>query len=343
MVHGAVCIAYADSMWSPLFACRYTLKITHHEDGWPPAEREFKVQEFSNPPLRLQLKFARDGYGPGDQVYASVVATRSAGGVAVGAVVSFNARVDGSLVATGSASPIDASGATDVSFALPAAITGGDGSLVVTVRDGGDQASVSKTLPILLSNLALEVYPEGGDLIAGLESRVYVQGSLPSGHPADFAAVIMEVDAVGRAGTVVATVDTQHEGRGVTTYFVPESDQRYELRVTRPASVRTTVPLPKVKPSGGVLTVTSGSVIAASQPISIRVAVTEPGTYALTCFRREVEVAQGLVHFGDGGATVGQPTTVVLTPPSTSNAQGLLRLTLYVLCRAVEVGLVGAR
>lgn len=44
-------------------ACRhrYKVKVSYDHNGWPPAEREFRVREFHNPSLRLQLKFAKDG------------------------------------------------------------------------------------------------------------------------------------------------------------------------------------------------------------------------------------------------------------------------------------------
>lgn len=152
-----------------------------------------------------------------------------------------------------------------------------------------------------------------------------------SGDPADFAAVITTVSASGEVGEVVATVDTQHEGRGVSTAFVPEAGSLYQLRVTRPASVKQAVALPEAKAQGGVLTVGANGVVGPEQPVTVQVAVTEPGTYVVALFRREAEVAQSTLHFGDGGAAVGpgaKPTTVVLTPPATSLASGVLRATL---------------
>lgn len=93
----------------------------------------------------------------------------------MGAHVSFMARVDGSVVAKAT-SPlsIGADGTCTLSFQLPASIERGDGSLNVVVRDGGDMETVSKTLPLLLAAFDIDVYPEGGDLVAGLPSRVYV-------------------------------------------------------------------------------------------------------------------------------------------------------------------------
>ena len=36
---------------------------------------------------------------------------------------------------------------------------------------------IAKTIPILLKTVDLAIYPEGGDLVAGLPCRVYIEGA----------------------------------------------------------------------------------------------------------------------------------------------------------------------
>ena len=66
-----------------------------------------------------------------------------------------------------------------------------------------------KTIPILLQTLDLSMYPEGGELIAGLLNRVYVEAFTPARKPADLAAVVLD-----EAGREVARFRSEHEGRG---------------------------------------------------------------------------------------------------------------------------------
>lgn len=96
-------------------------------------------------------------------------------------------------------------------------ITKGDGQVVVTVDDAGIREQSSKTLPILLQAVDVDIYGESGDIIAGLPNRVYVEATAPSGDPADITGLIFDTVL----NTPIANVTTTHEGRGVSGYFVP--------------------------------------------------------------------------------------------------------------------------
>jgi hypothetical protein len=65
------------------------------------------------------------------------------------------------------------------------------------------------------------VYPEGGDLIGDLPNRVYIGALLPSQEPADVVGSVCESDG----GACVAALETLHEGRGVSSVFVPRVGQ----------------------------------------------------------------------------------------------------------------------
>jgi alpha-2-macroglobulin-like protein len=105
-----------------------------------------------------------------------------------------------------------------VDTVAPPQIAKGDGQVVVTIDDAGVREQSSKTLPILLQAVDVDIYGESGDIIAGLPNRVYVEATAPSGDPADITAVIFDTVA----GAPIANVTTTHEGRGVSGYFVPD-------------------------------------------------------------------------------------------------------------------------
>ena len=46
----------------------------------------------------------------------------------------------------------------------------------MTILDGGTVETATKTIPILLQTMDVSIYPEGGDLVAGLPNRVYFEG-----------------------------------------------------------------------------------------------------------------------------------------------------------------------
>src|SRR5204862_1529492 len=118
------------------------------------------------------------------------------------------ARVGGEEPWRGETS-VDGFGNAGATFKPPAAIARGEGVIAMVIQDGGRVETATKTIPILLQTVDLAIYPEGGDLIAGLPNRVYVEGRTPAQKPADMAGVI-----VNAAGKEVAKFRTEHEGRG---------------------------------------------------------------------------------------------------------------------------------
>ena len=209
----------------------YTVRISHPAaDGR--AERKFDIRAYRAPRLKSQIVFVRNGYGPGDMVAANLHVERAEGGIPAGAKVSVSARVDGEEAWKGT-TIVDSSGNAGASFRLPAAIARGEGVIAMIIEDGGTVETATKTIPILLQTLDLGIYPEGGDLIAGLPNRVYVVGQTPARKPADMAGVV-----VNAAGRKVATFHTEHEGRGRFS-FVPVKGEAYSLRITEPAGIKT--------------------------------------------------------------------------------------------------------
>src|SRR5438034_10166212 len=204
------------------------------------AERKFDIRAYRAPRLKSQIVFARDGYGPGDTVSASLHVERAEGGVPTGAKVSVGARVDNVETWNGTIT-VDAAGNASANFKLPATIVRGEGVIAMTIADGGIIETATKTIPILLQTLDLVMYPEGDDLVAGLPNRVYVECRTPAKKPADMAGVI-----VNSAGREVASFRTEHEGRGRFS-FVPVKGEKYSLRVNEPAGIKTVVTLPVAK------------------------------------------------------------------------------------------------
>ncbi|MFK7789979.1 MAG: hypothetical protein AB8C95_10885, partial [Phycisphaeraceae bacterium] len=229
----------------------YTVKVSYPWSGLAPAERTFDIRAYRAPRIKTQIDFLKDGYGPGDTVIATIDVTRAEGGIPEGAKVTAIARVDGSEVARVS-TMVRETGVAEVRFDLPDKIERGEGSLTFVIEDGGVVESASKTLPILLQTLDLQFFPEGGELIAGVENRVYFEAKTPFGKPADIKGVItkrLRLDAVD-AGFIWPLMlgtefETTHEGRGVFT-FTPEPGEHYAIQITEPSSVTQTFELPAV-------------------------------------------------------------------------------------------------
>jgi uncharacterized protein YfaS (alpha-2-macroglobulin family) len=288
----------------------YTLRVSYPWTGDAPAERKFDVRAYRAPRLKSQIEFLRDGYGPGDTVTATLDVKRAEGGVPEGAKVTATAVVDGATAAqvTGR---VNEKGLCTVSFKLPTRINRGEGSLAFAIEDGGVVETAAKTIPILLQTLDLTMYPEGGDLVAGLPARVYFEAKTPAQKPADLVGAIIDQ----ATGQVVAPVRSEHEGRG-RFELTPRSGAKYALRIDEPSGIAKTFPLPEVKAKGATLR-TSEDVVPAGKAVTLTVSLAGVSKAKLTLSKREVEIAS---------AQVGTQGQVTLDP---KDADGVLVATVW--------------
>lgn len=270
----------------------YIAKVTFPNQGIPPSERKFSIRAFRERRFRTQIEFGREGYAPGDEVTALLSVTRSEGGIPVGAPVTVVARVDQQEVYRGSAT-VDAEGYASAVFTLPAVIAFGDGTLVFSIEDGGVVETADKTIPILVSVVDLRAYPEGGELVRGVENRVYFEAIAPNGRPAD-----VGVELLDSTGRVVCSAKSEHEGRGRFA-FTPDSASTYTLRVVEPWTVRAEAALPPAK--GLALLRSAEEIFNAGDPIEVEVAASRsasspgtsssPASFRIVCSQRDVELA----------------------------------------------------
>jgi hypothetical protein len=112
-------------------------------------------------------------------------------------------------------------------------------------------------------------YPEGGDLVADLENRVYFLAKDGRGRPIQLTGQI--VDDQGEA---VATVETVHEGMG-TFSLEPRAGESYRLRIESPAAVKVEPKLPEVVARRQVVLTTGVGVFPAGEPLEFNVRVIE--------------------------------------------------------------------
>lgn len=279
--------------------------------GTAPGERKFDVRVYRAPRLKNQIVFARDGYGEGDTVTATLETRRAEGGIPTGAQITAVARVDGVDVAS-AACALDDKGRCTVNLKLPAAIERGEGTIAFTIADGGVVETATKTIPLLVTSFDIVLYPEGGDLVAGLQTRVYLEARTLSQKPADIAGVI-----VNSKGQEVSTFRTQHEGRGRFS-LTPVKGETYTLRVTQPSSVKKTVKLPEVKNEGAVVS-SEADTVAADRSVKVLVRSTEKRKLIVALRQRETLLSSATVT----------PTGLMALPVSleAKDADGVLVVT----------------
>lgn len=296
----------------------YTIKVTYPWEGHAPAERKFDIRAYRAPRLKSQITFLRDGYGPGDKVSATLDVKRAEGGVPEGAKVSVIASVDG-IEITGASAKVDSQGLCSVAFQLPNDIPRGEGTLSLVIEDGGVVETAAKSIPIILQTVDLQIYPEGGDLVAGYSNRVYIEAKQPNGKPADLVGKVVSKDLSPFAPS--ASFRTEHEGRG-RFEFTPEANKEYFLSISEPAGIKKLFPLPQVKTTGAVVRADK-DVFEKNQPVTAQVGCVSK-SFRVSLSKKEVEIAAYKVGSNERR---GRLVPVSLAVPA--DVDGVLTLTVW--------------
>ena len=150
----------------------YTLVARGLDDVFPEERLAFEVIGPATPHFQAETKFARDGYGPGDDVAAELLLKRPDGKPAAGVSLQVAAKVDDQTIFQKIAKADDG-GKLRVEFALPRQLHHGRGQLIVAVEGGDRSDTITEAIPIRTGTLHVEFFPEGGRMAAGIENRVY--------------------------------------------------------------------------------------------------------------------------------------------------------------------------
>jgi hypothetical protein len=168
--------------------------------------------------------------------------------------------------------------------------------------------------------LAIEFYPEGGDLVAGLHNRVYFQVRNALGQPADLRGQLLEDGKpMGVAVQTLADEKTPELNQGLGRFeFTPKAGHKYELKVEAPAGISKLYELPPVKLQGVVLSVPTG-VVKAGEAIPVTVRSTVKRSFLIGAYCRG--------RLLDSTEIIGEEVHTELRP--VSGVGGVCRITVF--------------
>jgi hypothetical protein len=113
----------------------------------------------------------------------------------------------------------------------------------------GSTESISRAIPIVLNHIQFSVFPEGGDLVDGIESNVAFRGLNEYGKPAD-----IEGEILDEKNNTITKFASYHQGMGVFT-LTPHKDQTYHIQITKPEGITESFPVPEALQRGYVLNI----------------------------------------------------------------------------------------
>jgi uncharacterized protein YfaS (alpha-2-macroglobulin family) len=141
-----------------LAAGNYML-VARGADGVFPEERlTFAVAGPPTQRFQVVTKFARDSYGPGDDVAADLLLKRPDGKPVAGASVQLSAKVDGQTIFQKIAKA-DGAGRLPVEFVLPRHLHQGHGELIVEIDAGDRTDRISEAIPVRSGQPHIDFFP----------------------------------------------------------------------------------------------------------------------------------------------------------------------------------------
>lgn len=211
----------------------------------------------------------------------------------------------------------DGEGNAVLRFQLPKRIEQGQAQVEV-YRRPADGKPLVQDIPVIPSRLAVDFFPEGGDLVAGVVNKVYYRVRTPQGESFDPQGHVI----------VLSSKDVLFDslrGQGVGYFFfVPDGKENYSVRITNDSG-RTDIDRPfadlKLRTDGIALHVPE-PVVASGRPLEV--VLRNPGPprpLLLTAQCRGRLIDQRFL------AASEKETRITLRPAE--EVQGVVRLTLF--------------
>lgn len=293
----------------------HTLELVAADGSLPPERVDFVVRTFQAPQLQKTVVLDRSSYAPGARGTAAVTALRLAAGRqgASGASAVATLVVDGTEVWR-EKRVLGALGEATFAFQVPKDVAKGAARFVATIDDGGIVETEVKPFVVPTGRVVVGLFPEGGELVAGVDNRVYVECTDPLGRAIDGVG-----DLLDERDRVVAKFRTAHQGRG-TIAFVPKHGVAYRLRLAGQAEP---FALPVVQERGVAMQL-RGDEVAAGAPLRLGLGGRGEGPWLLGVFCRGVLVGQTTLRADDDGELRAD-----VTLPLLGDASGVLRATVF--------------
>lgn len=233
-------------------------------------EKEIQVQDMVLPNLKMKLDFERKAFGSGDQVIAKLELNTNENKPLANYKIKCVANLNGKKLVE-LADVTDEDGIKYIKFSLPEKLTTNDGLLNVMIDYNGSTESISRSIPILLNTVKFTMYPEGGDLVNGLENNIAFRALNEFGKPADVEGYVLT-----EKGSKIAAFSSFHQGMG-SFKLNPQPGEKYRVKITKPQGIEEVFTLPETLNRGYVMAVDN------SQPgeLSLNVATTETEELAI--------------------------------------------------------------
>lgn len=182
-------------------------------------------------------------------VTADINYTDANGVVYAGNAVSYSVILNNAMLAKGK-------GVTDANGNLHISLPADNAALlkqgrIVTGLAGTGSGTIYKSIPvrIMAGHADVQFFPEGGNLVNGLPTRIAFKAIGTDGL-----GVAIKGTVTNTKGEEIAQINAQHLGMGAFT-FTPQAGDSYKVNITYPDGTKESIALPKAADNGYVLKV----------------------------------------------------------------------------------------
>jgi len=274
-------------------------------------EKGLHVQDVNLPDLKMKMDFDRKGYSPGEAVQIRLELMTNHSGPLTGHEYNVSVKLKDEVVYT-QKGITGQTGKASIDFVLPVDAQLEDGLVNAEISYQGMDESISRSIPFHKDYVDLKFYPEGGDLVNGLSSKVAFQALDVKGKPMDVSGRLIHAET----REMVGEFSSFHHGMGNFS-FTPKEGASYYVEITKPNSIAQQFHLPRASEKKQVLNVTA--VGADYVKLKVKSLTTEP-VYVVLSVREQLYYADSLdLDIGSN----------IITIPTTNLPIGVARITLF--------------
>lgn len=212
--------------------------------------KQIPVQRINTPRLFLKLDFEKEAYGPGDLVTAKLNVSNLRNEKLGNTGLDYSVSLSGNKILTTS-TLTEQDGVAMIKFQLPDTLKTPDGLLNVIVKSNGVSESISRSIPIVLNKINLSLFPEGGQYVENVKSRIAFKSLNEFGKGADIVGVVVD-----KNNNQIIRFESLHMGMG-SFEFTPIPGEKYSVLIEKPIGNKSLIPLPDPKKHDFVLNLKS--------------------------------------------------------------------------------------
>lgn len=204
-------------------------------------EKEITVQNIATPRLLMKLDFEKEAYSAAEEVVAELEVREPNNEPLSLYSFDYTVSIGGKKLFTKTVQTNSEGNAT-VRFSLPKELKTIDGLLNIMIDFEGATESISRSIPIVLNNVMVQFFPEGGYIMNNTKNNIAFKATNEFGKPADIKGILKN-----KKGETIATFESFHQGMGAFE-LAAQSDEKYTVELTKPTNQ--TFDLPKALNTG---------------------------------------------------------------------------------------------